>query len=82
VSDPVIERLEAELRESQFAVWDVETLIADRHRAKIEALTADDKWARRRQVAQELATVALALIGYLTVVAVSGAWLLTGEFPL
>ena len=37
--DPEIERLEADLRRSRFERWEVETLLADRHRARIEALT-------------------------------------------
>ena len=37
--DPEIERLEADLHRSRFEKWDVETFLADRHRAKIEALT-------------------------------------------
>ena len=36
--DPEIERLEADLRRSRLEKWDVEKLLADRHRAKIEAL--------------------------------------------
>lgn len=38
VSDPEIERIEAELHRSRTEAWDVETFLANRHRAKIEAL--------------------------------------------
>jgi hypothetical protein len=39
VSDPEIEQLEADLHRSRFEKWDVETFLADRHRAKADALT-------------------------------------------
>lgn len=81
MSDPALDRLENELRESRFRVWDVETFLANRHRAKIEALTAThDKWKQRRQVAQEIVTGAFAFIGYVAVITAAGLWLLTGEF--
>jgi len=82
VSDPAIEQIEAELRESRFKPWDVETFLANRHQAKIDALTApQDKRTRRLQVAREIVTGMLTFVGYVTVLAVLGAWLLTGEFP-
>lgn len=80
MSDPAIEEIEAQLRESRFKPWDVETFLANRHQAKIEALTGD-KWAKRRQVAREIGIGTLAFIGYLTVVTLAGGWLLTGQFP-
>jgi hypothetical protein len=83
VSDPALERLEDELRESRFKPWDVETFLANRHQAKIDALTAPgNKWRQRRQVAQELATGTLAFIGYITVMTIAGVWLVSGAFPL
>lgn len=77
-TDPAIEEIEAQLRESQFKVWDVETFLANRHRAKIEALTTGPK---RRQIALEIATVLAAFVGYVTIITVAGAWVLTGQFP-
>lgn len=82
MNDPVIQRLEAELRESQFKPWDVETLLADRHRAKIEALTkpGTSKWQRTWQATQELGMMLLAFIGLQAVILIVGLWGLTGEF--
>lgn len=52
--DPEIERLEEDLARSRFEKWDVETLLADRHRAKIEALEKPkSRWAFRWQVFRE-----------------------------
>ena len=84
MSDPTIERIEAELRESQFKPWDVETFLAGRHQAKIEALTAPENnlTGRVARVAREMATAALALIGFVALVSVLGLWILTGQYPL
>jgi hypothetical protein len=82
VRDPAIEQLEAELRESRFKPWDVEIFLANRHQAKIEALTApDDKWLRRRAAAGEILTAVFALVGQVAVVVSAGVWLLTGRLP-
>lgn len=82
VSDPALEQIEDELRESRFKPWDVETFLANRHQAKIDALTApQDKRTRRLQVAREIATGILTFVGFVTVMTVLGVWLLTGEFP-
>lgn len=82
MSDPAIERLEAELRESRFLPWDAETFLANRHQVKIDALTAsENQWARRWMIAKEIAAMILAYIGFLTVGTVAGLWLLLGEFP-
>lgn len=84
--DPTIERIEAELRESQFRAWDVETFLAGRHQAKIEALTAAPEsrspWRRRWFITKEVATVIMAFVGYVTVGTIGGLWLLTGVFPV
>lgn len=45
--DPAIARIEAELRESRFKPWDVETFLANRHQAKIDALTEPSEGWRR-----------------------------------
>ena len=83
MSDQTIERLEAELRESRFMPWDVETFLAKRHQTKIEALTAtENKWARHWLVIKEIATFVLAYIGFATISTIAGAWLLLGEFPI
>jgi hypothetical protein len=82
-TDPVIEQLEAELHESRFKAWDVETFLANRHQAKIEALTdPESKWRQRWQVTKEVATAISAMVGYVTVATIAGLWLVTGEFPL
>ncbi|MXO67794.1 hypothetical protein GRI72_02965 [Altererythrobacter marinus] len=85
MSDPTIERIEAELRQSRFEPWDVELFLAKRHQAKIDALTRSDEaspWDRRWTVAKELSVLAFAFIGYLTVMAMAGVWLLTGQLPI
>lgn len=83
MDDPAIERIEAELRESRFKAWDVETFLANRHQAKIEALkSSQNPWRPRWQAAKEIGVAVLAFIGYLTVVSVAAGWLLTGNFPL
>ena len=75
--DPVIERLESEILESRFSKWDVETLLADRHQAKIEALTKPrNKWGARWQVAKEIGLLALAYIGFAATSAMLGVYLL------
>lgn len=82
MSDPAIERLEAELRDSRFKPWDVETFLAKRHQAKIEALTApEDKWQRRGQAFREACSALAALVGYVAIMASAGSWLLTGHLP-
>lgn len=81
-TDPAIEEIEAQLRESQFKTWDVETFLAKRHQAKIEALTAPtNNWRKWRQIAREAATAISSLIGYATIITLAGGWLLTGQFP-
>lgn len=83
MDDPAIERIEAELRESRFKAWDVETFLANRHQSKIDALkSSQSPWRPRWQVAKEIGVAVLAFIGYLTVVSVAAGWLLTGDFPL
>ena len=81
--DQAIERLEAELRESRFMPWDVETFLAKRHQAKNEALTAPgNKWARGWLITKEIATILFAYIGFVTVMTIACLWLLLGEFPI
>lgn len=81
--DKIIEQIEADLRESQFGVWEVEKLLAKRHQARIDALTKTESTARRRgQIAYELVFIFLAFVGFLTIGGVAGAWLLAGDFPL
>jgi hypothetical protein len=79
--DPQIQQLEDELRRSQFEKWDVETLLADRHRAKIEALTSPDKRGAKLQVAREIAETIFSFVGKVTTISAFGVWLLSG-FPL
>lgn len=82
MSDPAIEQLEAELRESRFKAWDVETFLANRHQAKIDALTAPAEGnapGRLWRVVKELTVMVCAFVGYITIVTVTGLWLLTGE---
>lgn len=75
-----IEELEADLHESQFKKWDVETFLADRHRSKVEALTAPgERWAVRRQVAKEVASAVFLFVGQITIVTLFGHWFLTGN---
>lgn len=79
-SDPEIERLEAELHRSRFEKWDVETLLADRHRAKIEALERPkSKGAARLQVAKEIAEELFMYIGMVATVVMLNLWVLTGS---
>ena len=81
--DPVIEQIEAELKDSRFQRWDVEAFLANRHQAKIEALRAsENKWARRWQAVQDIFWAIMGFIGVVTTHVVLGLWLLTGEFPL
>lgn len=83
MSDPALDQIEADLRESRFKPWDVETFLANRHQAKIDALTApENKWGQRWQVANDLTAMLLTFVGYLTVMTIAGLWLVTGEFPL
>jgi DNA topoisomerase VI subunit A len=80
--DPDIERLEAELRQSRFQKWEVETFLANRHRAKIEALTpAEGEQVSKVQILKELADVLLIFVGRTTLFVLFGVWLLKG-FPL
>lgn len=78
--DPAIARIEAELSESRFQPWDVETFLANRHQAKIETLTGepDKPWPRRWAAAKEIAWNLAAIVGTLTTVTGVGVWLLTG----
>lgn len=77
MSDPEIERLEAELEQSRFAKWDVETLLADRHRAKIDALTRpESKRVRLWRVVADLASIVFVYVGQITLLALLGYWAL------
>lgn len=83
MSDPTIERIEADLRESQFKPWDAETFLAGRHQAKIEALSEPESVPTRLWVvAKELGAMFFAYIGQITVAAIIAIWLLTGEVPI
>lgn len=75
--DPAIVQLEAEIHQSRVSRWEVETFLADRHRAKIEALSDITKkpvWP----VFVELANLVFALIGQVAVAALLGLWLIFG----
>jgi hypothetical protein len=62
--DPEIERLEADLRRSRFEKWDVENFLANRHRAKIAALTApENKRAALWPVAKEISDMVFLYVG-------------------
>ena len=82
--DPAIERIEAELRVSRSQAWDVETFLANRHRAKIEALTGepDKPWARRWAATKEVSLLIAAFFGYFSIIAGLGRWLVTGTLYL
>lgn len=83
VSDPTIERIEAELRESRFTPWDVETFLANRHQAKIEALTApQNPWLRRWVAAKDVAWNLAACVGTIAVIQGAGIWLVTGRLVI
>src|SRR5690606_22493680 len=61
-TDPAIEEIEAQLRESRLKAWDVETFLAKRHQAKIEALNAKietlneprGKWIAAKDIAMAI----------------------------
>lgn len=77
--DHEIEQLEAELRESRVKMWDVEKLLADRHRAKIEALEQPKTNVRRAwQALCELGVYVFAYIGFAGVFVLFALWLLKG----
>jgi hypothetical protein len=79
--DDTLERLEAEIKESQFGAWDVEEFLARRHQAKINALTAPEttSWARRWEVVKQLFWGLMALVGYLATGTMIFFWVLTGN---
>jgi hypothetical protein len=61
-------------------MWDVETLLADRHRAKIEALEKPrSRWGARWLVTKELADAWFVFIGKIATAFLLGVWLLTGS---
>lgn len=81
MKDPVIEQLEAELHESQFSKWDVETLLVERHRAKIERLERPKRpWWKWWEALKELAVLVFAYFGFATAMTMLGLWMLTGSF--
>lgn len=81
VRDYEMEQLEAELEASRFGKWDVETLLADRHRAKIEALTnKESRWIPVFQAFKELGQFILMWVGAMAIAAMIGHWILTGQF--
>lgn len=84
VSDPTIASIEAELRESRTQAWDVETFLANRHQAKIEALTSDQSgpWNRRWQAAKEIAWGVAGFVGAFTILYGVALWFLTGRLFL
>lgn len=76
VSDPTIERIEAELRESRTQAWDVETFLANRYQAKIEAIQKPtaNPWMRAWSNAAELFDIVALHFGRLFVVCGIGLW--------
>ena len=83
MSDPTIERIEADLRESQFKPWDAETFLAGRHQAKIEELNRRESTVGRLwAVTKDVGVTLLALVGGYTVFIIICLWLLYGEFPI
>lgn len=83
MAKPTIEQLEDELRNSRTQAWEVETFLANRHQAKIEALTEpDSQWSRRWEVAKEVFWGVMGIAGFLLIDIIIGLWIVTGEFPL
>lgn len=75
--DAEIEALEAELRRSQFAPWDVETFLIERHNARIAELQKPrGQWKRRWQVTVEIANACFVFVGQITVLTLLGVGLL------
>lgn len=83
-SDDALARLETELRQSRTQAWDVETFLAKRHQAKIEALDAapENSWKHRATVARQSFWELMGLIGFFLLNLIAFFWLLSGEFPL
>ncbi|MEM8616618.1 MAG: hypothetical protein AAGF20_06750 [Pseudomonadota bacterium] len=80
--DQSIEQIEADLRESRFTKWDVETFLENRHKAKIERLQKPKgRWALYWEVFRDLAVFVLAYFGFAVLMAMLGGWLLTGAWP-
>ena len=74
--DPEIERLEADLARSRFEKWEVETLLADRHRAKIEALERPkSNRAFRWRVFREVTDPVFLYIGWVATYVAGILWL-------
>lgn len=82
--DDALAKLEHELRVSRSQAWDVETYLARRHLAKIEALTAPGKspWARKVSVVWDFAIYILGLAGLYLLGSAAVVWLLFGEWPI
>lgn len=81
--DPDIQRLEADLTRSQFEMWEVETFLADRHRAKIAALEHPrSKWGHRWRLLREVTDPAFLFVGWISALSFLTVWMLTGEYPL
>ena len=73
--DPEIESLEADLRRSRFEKWDVENFLADRHRAKAEALTKPErvsKWLIFREITDPF----IIYVGWVTLYCLFVFWML------
>lgn len=78
MSEHTIAQIEAELRESRTQAWDVETFLANRHQAKIEALTESESGLPRMwEATKQVATMLFAYVGFVTVMTLAGWWLLT-----
>lgn len=82
--DDALARLEDELRTSRTQAWDVETFLANRHRAKIEKLQPEEgpTWASRWAAVKDALWELSALFGLLLFHILVGVWLLSGEFPI
>ena len=75
-----IERLEAEIHRSRVEPWDVETFLADRHRAHIETLTSpENKTASRIQVVKEMSDLVFIFIGRVATILMLTIWFLNGS---
>lgn len=84
MAKPTIEQLEDELRNSRTQAWEVETFLAKRHQAKIEALTEPERsrWSRRWEVAKEAFWELMGVFGVLMFHIILALWILQGRFPL
>lgn len=76
--EDALERLEAEIRDSQFRPWDAEEFLAERHKKRIEAATPPEPFDWRGLL-EGTGMAILYFVGVIALITMAFSWLITGS---